>query len=58
MHPVVTPMTASEGLDPAAKALIDRSLRTYTSGMVTPEAMAISSTTFISRCSAGSLVSG
>ena len=55
--PRVTAMAASAGELPAAKALMPSSFSsTYTSGMVTPEAMAISSTTLCRRLSARSPV--
>ena len=48
--PRVTAMAASAGELPAANALMPSSFSsTYTSGMVTPEAMAISSTTLCRR---------
>ena len=57
MQPSVTPITASSTVEPAAKALMPFSPSiTYTSGIGTLEAMAISSTTFISFCSSGSVV--
>ena len=49
--PRVTPITASWGVSPAAKALIPTSSRTYTEGTTVPDARAISSTTLSSRCS-------
>ena len=52
--PLVTPSTASLSSYPAAKALIPGLSRMYTGGTWTPEAMDISSTTFISRTVAGS----
>src|SRR5690606_18675598 len=52
MAPRVMPMTASPGAKPAAKALMADSSIRYTGGTGVPEAMAISSTTLSSRCSA------
>ncbi len=55
--PRVTPMTALLGSVPAAKAFIPcSSSMIHTSGTGTPEAIAISSTTFRSRCSCRSVV--
>ena len=59
IQPRVTPMTASPGVYPAAKALIPSSCSSrYTGGTGVPEAMAISSTTLRIFRSSGSVVWG
>ena len=55
-HPRVTPMTASLGEYPAAKALIPSSSIRYTGGTGVPNAIAISSTTLRTWRESGSFV--